>query len=254
MGWISRGSPYSSASPFVDVLQFPAVGGSGFVDAVGGNDAASAARMGGAFVDHLPFTGTGFVPSARLIPLWWAFPTRIPAGSALIRHFPDGKSAVIAAYSHVGVGWQIAPGASAPQRGVHHPSDVLGLYGEYAGERWLVDRLADGRIVLCSRSERPGWAVSARGLWYRLVEPSEMDRVYGMRVEASWRGLRFQVVDRAAEGTGVTAALVYIGHDAIAAETAQLAKTDQGVYEVAVPWAELTDISASEIEIPRAIE
>ncbi|WP_404443635.1 hypothetical protein LG315_10120 [Microbacterium marinum] len=245
------GSPYTAASPYIDVVQFAGVPSGTYVDAVGGTSTEAATAMGGDFVDHPPFTGTGFVPSSHSIPLWWAAPMRVPAGSVIMRYGADGESTLVGAYVHAGIGWQAAPGVRLQPEASLPLSPVLGVYAEIDGRRWIADVLGDGRIVLCAPTAEEGWTRSERGLWYQVVDPFKVDRVFATRITATADGLPFQVVDRRASQGAAVASLVYVGHDAYAAEAAGLTKTDQGVYERTADWNALGDVEAVEVELTR---
>lgn len=240
------GSPFREESETIDVLRLPP-SATLQLASPGTDDEAS----GPAFRDHSPLGGTGFVESAGgFVPYWWMAPSPIPAGSTLWRVHADGREEMLAAYAHVAAGW--LPGKADLQvrpAPVRNPQ-VLGLWAEHQGERLLADVLPDGTAILCSPDERPDWAQSPRGLWWREAARSDVDRIFVVRLLATWRGREFQVVAFEAQGQEQSAHLVYVGHDALDAESLELTKTDAGVYEAVVPAAELENLREAQADLP----
>lgn len=253
LGLAFPGSPIVAGMPHLDILRFDPNGFLSLEDAIGGDSAEAAARMGGPFVEPAPFTGTGFVATERAVPLWWLNPARIPAGAQLWRVFADGTRSILAVYPHVGIGWQTVPGLEVPGQGWVPPSQSMGIFATHSGARVVADVLADGRVVLASPEQLPGLTErSPRGLWWGLSDPASTSDLAGFRVRARWRGLLFDVVQRWPQVEGDVAQLLYAGRNAFEAEAAGLSKSDQGVYEAIAPWSELTDLEGVEIAPTRA--
>lgn len=191
------GSPIAADAPFVDLLRFVPNGLLTLVDAVGGTTVERAAQLGGSFVQPPPFTGTGFVATDHVVPLWWVEPARVPAGAQLWRIYADGARSMLAVYPHVGIGWQIVPGLDIGDRHAFPPSHMLGIFTTYRGERLFADLLVDGGVIVASPEPLPGLTErSERGLWWTVVEASTGGEPVGYRVRAHWRGLPFDVVHR----------------------------------------------------------
>ncbi|WP_394552982.1 hypothetical protein ACDF64_01325 [Agromyces sp. MMS24-JH15] len=240
------GSPLAPSFPFLDVVRIPITPYVRVTAATGGIDETGAALTGGAFIDHPPFTGTGFVGGVPegLIPLWWLDPVRIPAGTELWRIYADAHEELVAVFPGVAVGW-VAVGEYALEpesRGV--PSTLLNVFGNWRGARVFVDELPDGRVSVSSFEELPDTAQTSRGLWAAEVDLGEVTEIAAVRFTCTWRGLPFQVIDRY---TGDRARLVYLGRDVTKAEALQLTKTDAGVYEASVLWTELADLQGVEL-------
>lgn len=240
------GSPVDAAAPFVDLLKFESNGMLSLINATGGPTQELAERTGGPFVEPAPFTGTGFVAVAdHLVPLWWLEPTRIPAGAQLWRVQADGQSTLLAVYPHVGIGWQVVPGLDIGAVRRPMPSSLLGVFGTYQAERVFSDVLPDGSVIAASPAQLAGLENDGgRGLRWSVVEGVTPT---ALRVRAQWRGMPFHVIERSQSADGDVAGLLYAGRNYLVAEAAGLAKTDQGVYEAAVPWSELSDIEGVEI-------
>ena len=241
------GSPLTPDLPFLDVVRIPVTPFIAVVPAVGGTTPAEAALTGGDIIDRHPFTGNGFVGGIdQIVPLWWLDPVRVPAGSELWRIAADGSETFLAAYVHVGIGWATPTEAVAPRLGWVPPSETLGIFARWRGERVLADVLGDGSVIVCSPTDRDGMQESPRGVWWRQVPRDEVSDLSALRVTARWNGLPVQVVRRFAEEDLIRAEVVYIGRDADVAEAASLMKTDAGVYEATVAWDELAELQASE--------
>jgi hypothetical protein len=106
----------------------------------------------------------------------------------------------------------------------------------------MADVLPNGKVVVASDVELPGLLLVERGIWAATVDASEVSEVALLRMTGTWRGLPFQVVRSLSESE---LRLVYLGRDALAAEAAELQKTDAGVYEATVARDEVTDIQAA---------
>ncbi|MFH8251273.1 hypothetical protein ACH3VR_12955 [Microbacterium sp. B2969] len=236
------GSPFSAQSAAIDVLRFAASSLLRMVNATGIPSDQSGEPIGEGFVDHPPFTGNGFarVSGPHIVPVWWLEPTRVPPAAELWRIHADGREEFLTAYANVASGWQ-------PGSGTVLPSDVCGRFARWRGEQFLADVLTDGRVVLASYRERDGWRLTQRGLWAIVLERSEIEEVYALRLTATWRGLPFQIVRRWDAAEGPQARIVYLGRDSRVAEAARLDKTDAAVYEATAPLAELENLQGVEL-------
>jgi hypothetical protein len=225
--------PSFAGSPFVDVLRFASADSLTFVAATG---------VGGeGFIEPAPFTGTGFVPTERgIVPLWWVEPTRVPPGSELWRIHPDGREEFLSLYANVASGWQ-------PGHGRALPSDVCGRFARWNGGAVLADVLENGRVVLASYARTEDAKLTERGLWAWVVDATQIEQPYTLRLTARYKDLPFQVVRRWNDGDRVVARLVYLGRDATRAGQAGLERTDAGVYEVTAALEELTDVRGEEL-------
>lgn len=229
-------TPFSADAPFVDVVQLPPSPDLLLTSPAEGDGLPL-------LLDHEPFrSGSGFVDSAEgFVPVWWAAPSRLPAGSSLWRVSSDGTSRMIAGYASVAEGWIAAPGVELPATPLRD-AQVLGLRATWRGRELLADVLPDGRTIVCAPESFEGAARSERGIWWAEVPAAELEDVVVLRVLATWQGLPVQIVAIEPAENGAEAHLVYVGRDMLAAEAAGMAKTDAGVYESVVSAAELEDV------------
>ena len=218
------GSPFSPDEA-IDVLIFPTAPGMRLEDAVGGTERSELAKTGGAFLDRPPFLGTGFAPVDTAVPLWWLAPTRVSAGTVLVRFPASGEPVVLARYDDVGTGWRI-PGAEG--RRPSTPSVHVGTLASYDGGYRACD-LHEGMVVMFDPESRARIEVTR----------AEVGDVFELAVLGSWNGLDVRVVDRWSEDGEQLARCAYLGHDADIAEGLGLDKLEAGVYEVTVPEAQL---------------
>lgn len=229
-------SPFTASAPFCDIINLPAS-----PDLVLMSPAES--EDGVAVIDHAPFaSGSGFVDSAAsFMPVWWAAPSRIPAGASVWRISADQEPRMIAGYANVAEGWVAGPGVTLPATPVFN-AHLLGMRATWRGSELMVDLLPDGRIIVCSAEEIEGGERSSRGVWWTQVSRDELTDVVVLRVLATWKGAPVQVVALEETPDGVTSQVVYVGRDMLEAETAGMTKTDAGVYEAAVSADELSDL------------
>jgi hypothetical protein len=235
------GSPFSSDSTAVDVLRFRSTPFTRLVAATGASTAGGE-LLGEGFVDHPPFTGTGFVAvENHIVPLWWLEPTRVPPGAELYRIHGDGREELLATYLNVASGWQPA---SPPS---FLPADVVGTFATWHNTPVPADPLGADRVVVASPVEREGLRLTERGVWGGLVSADDLAEVYALRVTASWRGLPVQVVRRWQSEGRLLARLVFVGRDVRVAEAAGLQKMAAGAYEATAPIDELEDLQVVQL-------
>ncbi|GAB3564412.1 hypothetical protein GCM10027344_23100 [Spelaeicoccus albus] len=166
------GSPWSPDAEYLDVVRFAAPPSLYLHRAVGGNDAAAAAKMGGDFIERLPFSGNGFAtwPGGGMAPLSFLDEVRLPSGAELWRIARSGDQNLIGVYQDVGAGWARLDGGPAPTRDV--PSSLLGWTAVWQGVTFCADEVKDG-IALASPGEPPakypGFGMTGRGLWRRVA-------------------------------------------------------------------------------------
>jgi hypothetical protein len=267
------GSPFDPNQESLDLLLFPATPFTHLVPAVG-RTPASAGSMdrAGAFIDHPPFTGTGFAPAGGNtpeqlpVPVWWVDAARLPAGSEIWRVRRDGDRTLLGVFENVAQGW-VSPTAFTPAGPAGSAStsfaserasslaatdvpasDVLGIFGTWSGARCLVDLVGDGYAVIASYVDIPGAGLEPgpRGLFWRQVPAGQVQDVHEIRVTCTWRDAPFLLTSREQQSGGELAHLMYLGRDAVAAEALQLTKTDAGVYEATVPMNQLAGIQAQQ--------
>lgn len=229
-------SPFPADAAFVDILNLPAS-----PDLLLDSPADAADRP--AITDHEPFaSGSGFVDSAaRFLPVWWAAPSRVPAGASIWRVSADAPPRMIAGYASVAEGWIAAPGVELPATPAQS-TPLLGIRAVWRGREMISDVLPDGRWIVCGEDEFEGSELSARGLWWKEVPSGELSDVEVLRVLATWRGLPVQLVAIARDDSGENARVVYTGRDMPAAEAAGMTKTAAGVYEIVVAAGELDGV------------
>lgn len=229
-------SPFAAGEAFCDVINLPPSPDLMLVSPAEGDGVA-------AMTDHAPFaSGSGFVDSAAgFVPVWWAAPSRIPAGASVWRISADQEPRMIAGYASVAEGWVAGPGVTLPDTPVFN-AHLLGMRAMWRGSEHLIDLLPDGRVIVCSAEEIEGGEKSARDVWWTQVSRDELTEVVVLRVLATWREVPVQVVALEETPDGVTAQIVYVGRDMLEAEAAGMTKTDAGVYESAVPADDLIDL------------
>ena len=243
-------SPFTPDAPHIDTLRIPAASYLA-LQSPGTRDVVPPFR------DHPPTSGTGFVESASaMVPYWWLAPSALPAGTSLWRTHADGREEILAGYANVAEGWvSMRPDFGLPAVPVRSP-ELVGVWAEVAGERMLADVLPDGQVIVCSPQQREDMQQSARGVWWRHAVAEEVERIFAVRVVGRWRNRRVQLVGAERGESGDRAHIVFLGHDAIDAESLGLTKSDAGVYEGVVAAAEVADLNEEQTEVsaPRDAE
>lgn len=237
------GSPFAPGGP-VHVLLLRATAQLRVEDAVGGNDKEGAARTGGPFIDHPPFTGNGFAPwPGHVAPTYWLRHSRVPAGSELHRVDPGGRRVHIATYVDVATGWQAPAGAAplASHRVPPAPSRLVGPLATYRGETFAADPLGDGRVVLAAPSAAEGFEPTVLGRHRRVVAAGELDELFELLVRGTVSGLPVRAVDVVQDGGRRGLWVSYTGHVAMLAEGLGFTKIDAGLYETFVAPDALAD-------------
>ncbi|PCE16291.1 hypothetical protein AUC47_00075 [Microbacterium sp. SZ1] len=237
------GSPFTADAPYIDTLRIPAASYLA-LQSPGTRDVVPPFR------DHAPLSGTGFVETASaMVPYWWLAPSALPAGTSLWRTHADGREEILAGYANVAEGWvSVRPDFHLPSVPPRSP-ELVGVWAEVAGERMLADVLPDGRIIVCSPQQRDAMSQSARGIWWRAAGPDDIDRLFAVRVVGRWQNRRVQLVGVERGESGDRAHIVFLGHDAIDAESLGLAKSDAGVYEGVVAADEVTNLAEEQTDI-----
>lgn len=243
LGLAFPGSPFIADAPYLDTLRIPAASYLALA-------APGTADVVPPFRDHPPTSGTGFVESASaMVPYWWLAPSALPAGTSLWRTHADGHEEILAGYAHVAEGWvSVRPDFGLPAVPVRSP-ELVGVWAEVGGERMLADLLPDGTLIVCAPEEREGMQRSARGVWWRTAVPGDIDRLFAVRVVGRWQNRRVQLVGVERGEAGDRAHIVFLGHDAIDAESLGLTKSDAGVYEGVVPMADVTSLGEEQTDI-----
>lgn len=237
------GTPFTADAPHIDTLRVPAAGHLA-LEAPGTRDVVPPFR------DHPPVSGTGFVESASaMVPYWWLAPSALPAGTSLWRTHADGREEILAGYAHVAEGWiSVRPDFVLPAVPVRSP-ELVGIWAEVGGQRQLADILPDGTVIVCSPDEREGMQQSGRGVWWRTASSGEVERLFAVRVVGRWQNRRVQLVGVERGESGDRAHIVFLGHDAIDAESLRLTKTDAGVYEGVVAASDVRDLGEEQTDI-----
>lgn len=237
------GSPFTADAPYIDTLRIPAASYLA-LESPGTGDVIPPFR------DHPPLSGTGFVESASaMVPYWWLAPSALPAGTSLWRTHADGREEILAGYAHVAVGWvSVRPDFGLPTVPLRSP-ELVGIWAEADGERLLADVLPDGTIILCSPEQREGMQQSSRGVWWAATSRDRVDRIYAVRVVGRWQNRRVQLVGLERGESGDRAHIVFLGHDAIDAESLGLTESDAGVYEGVVSASEISGLGEEQTEI-----
>lgn len=236
-------SPFTAEAPYIDTLRVPAAAYLA-LEAPGTRDVVPPFR------DHPPLSGTGFVESASaMVPYWWVAPSALPAGTSLWRTHSDGREEILAGYAHVAEGWVSTRADFALQPVPPRSPELAGVWAEVGGERMLADLLPDGAVIVCSPQQREGMQQSSRGVWWRSADPDEVDRLFAVRVVGRWQNRRVQLVGVERGESGDRAHIVFLGHDAIDAESLGLTKTDAGVYEGLVAAGDVHDLGEEQTEL-----
>lgn len=228
------GSPFSDDE--VDVLIFPTAPTMQFEDAIGGTTREELHRTGGTFLERAPFLGTGFAPVDHAVPVWWLSPTRVAAGTRLVRFRSSGDPVVLAEYPDVATGW-LVPGQ--PGRLPAVPSGNVGTYVAIDGGYRLADRVDDHVVIYepstGERVERP---------------LADVEELFELQVLGTWNGLPVRVVARWDQDGEALARCVCLAHDADLAEGLGLERVEAGVYELTVPESSIDGLRTVKLEVP----
>ena len=249
------GSPFGEPVEVLDVLRFPANSNLSIERAIGGDDAESAQRNGGTFIEHPPFTGTGFVnTSFGSVPLYWVPTHRPPVGTELARHRDGRPVEVLARYGGAAVGWVFRDDLEAARP--PHRRDLSRFTGGLArawGSVYLADLADDGYVDVVTRDQdAPASFVPGVDGWRSArLDPDAIDEYFELDVRVPFDGLEFRVTGRRAAASGrETLEAVSLSHDVRILEGLGLTKVDRGVYEADLP-GELLDIGRTEqVQLP----
>ncbi|WP_123356825.1 hypothetical protein [Frigoribacterium sp. PhB160] len=236
------GTEFSPDLPYVDVMRFESTGALLLEQAVGGPDRETQRRTGGPFLEHPPFTGSGFTGDPEhVVPVSWLPHRRVPAGAELYRKAADGSSTYRGRFVSAAHGWEFV---DAVERGrVRQPRTVdrrVGGLARVGGVVDVADLVDDGATVVLARQggrpEGDGWTPTTPGMWARSVPASDVDEYSEIDVRVQHEGADFRVVGEFTDDGGGTRLIgIYMGHDAEFAEARGFIRTEAGVYERELP-------------------
>lgn len=252
-----RGSPFAPDHP-IDILHVPPSPSITTIPATGGTDQRSRQATGGTFIEHEPFTGTGFATTGDvMVPLMWLEQTRIPTGARLWRFSPGSdEPELIGTYHGPAFGWQNH--LADDEFHAVPPSKLVGFVAKFDGEAYSADVTLDEDdkpqvVTLVSHTEPQigGFRQTDAGIWARKVL-AENAEVFTLRATSTWHDLPVRVVDQGPGPDGQASVhIVSLAHDAIAAEKAGFSRLDAGVYVKTVPQDDVGKIVYTQ-QVPRA--
>lgn len=253
-----EGTPFSPEGP-IDILHFPTSPTAVVLPATGGVDEEGRKATGGTFVEHPPFSGTGFTAAGdAVVPLSWIEHTRLPSGARLWRFSPDAdEPQLIGTYHGVAFGWQ-----NHLEEDVFRavpPSKLVGHVAKTGAGTFAADVATDedgqpSVVTLVSHvePEGQGFTRTEAGMWAKKIPAEDADEIFELHATATWQGIPVRMVDQGPNAEGETVAHVTsLLHNAITAEQLGMDKLDVGVYEKTVQLPELTNVQYAQ-RVPRA--
>ncbi|WP_127130090.1 hypothetical protein [Georgenia sp. SYP-B2076] len=252
-------TPFAPDRP-IDVLHVPQSPTAVLVSATGGTDAPGRLATGGPFLEHPPFTGTGFASTGDVVaPLSWLEHTRLTPGSRLWRFTPGApEPELVGTYHGVAFGWQNhldgdSFHALAPSKYVGHVAKLP--LGTFAADVKTDDDGAPSVVTLVAMSDAAqehGFTKTTAGTWAKQVRAADVDELFEIHVGARWHGMPVRIVDQGPGADGEQFCRISsLAHDADLAERLHMDKVDAGVYETTVPLSALTDVVYAQ-RIPKA--
>ncbi|MEN0102824.1 MAG: hypothetical protein AAGC90_07850 [Curtobacterium sp.] len=250
-------TPFSGDMPYLDVLRFEAAPELFITPAMGGTDERTAALLGAMWIDHEPFTGTGFVPNDldRTVPLSWMPSHRIPYGAEIWRYDGSGPSTFVARYAGVHIGWVYRDDLQARRtlRG-RMISRYSGGIATVDGERYIGDILEETHVAIVRpdpAAEEDGFVQTSPGAWGKVVPIEDVSEFCELDIRIRWNGLDLRVSDEVPTGPGeIGLAATSLQHDSRLNEGLELTKLDADWYEATLPLDVLSGAEVRQTQRP----
>lgn len=225
------------------VLRFLAHTTQIFDTSFGGPTLEGAQKMGTTRVYPLPFTGTGYTPSAQPIPEYVMELSELPAGTELWRFEPDGSSSAVGKYIHRQIGWYpigdvgFGPGrywqAPVPLR----PTVRRGLVATYRGQGFDVDfGPRPGILTLHPLAGQPAPQDFTEGVLE--VPDAAVEELAYLRKLCTFRQAEFEIIGI----QGDQAVLHFLGENYEVARQLGLTEVDFRQWRAVVARTELSDV------------
>ncbi len=218
-----------------------------FETSFGGPTLEGAQKMGTTRVYPVPFTGTGYTPSASPIPEYVMELNELPAGTELWRFEPNGESRSVGKYVNRQVGWiptgdvGFGPGRYWESPVPLRPTVRRGLVARYRGQEFDADfAQRPGTLLLYPLPGHPAPEDFAERDGYRYLEIPDavVDQLGYLRKLCVHRGERFEVLGI----QGDQAVLHYLGENYETARRLGLTEVDFRQWRTVVPRTELSDV------------
>jgi hypothetical protein len=229
-----------------------------FDTSFGGPTLEGAQKMGTGRVYPVPFTGTGYTPSAQPIPEYVMELAELPAGTELWRFEPDGQGRSVGKYLNRQTGWiptgdvGFGPGrywqAPVPLR----PTVRRGLIGRYRGQEFDIDfGPAPGSVLLHPLAGQPAPPDFTEGNGARFLEVPDavVEDLVHLRKLCTWRGAEFEIIGI----MGENAVLHFLGENYEIAQQLGLSEVDFRQWRALASRNELSDVRDEARPIQRGL-
>ncbi|MGZ3142017.1 hypothetical protein ACVDFE_08470 [Lentzea chajnantorensis] len=229
-----------------------------FETSFGGPDLEGARKMGTTRVYPLPFTGTGYTPSATPIPEYVMELSEFAAGTELWRFEPNGEGRSVGKYVDRQVGWVptgdvgFGPGRYWQGPVPLRPTVRRGLMARYRGQDFEVDFAPrPGALIL---HPFPGQTVpedftDRNGHWSLELPDAAVEELVHVRKLCTYRGAPFEVLG--IQSDQVT--LHYLGENYQQAQELGLTEVDFRQWRTFATRGEVTDVRDEVRPLPRGL-
>ncbi|MET8759366.1 hypothetical protein [Lentzea sp. NPDC004782] len=225
------------------VLRFLAHTTQLFDTSFGGPTLEGAQKMGTTRVYPVPFTGTGYTPSAQPIPEYVMELAELPAGTELWRFEPNGEGRSVGKYIHRQIGWYpigdvgFGPGRFWQAPVALRPTVRRGLVATFRGQSFDVDfGQRPGVLVLHPLAGQPAPQDFVEGVLE--VPDAAVEELGHQRLLCTFRGAEFEVIGI----QGDQAVLHFLGENYEIAQQLGLTEVDFRQWRTVVPRGELADV------------
>ncbi len=222
LGLDGEEGPFGAAPEHVDVVRF---GTNPLMDLRIPTNAPGLAEV------PWPTYETGFLRNAA--PVWILTMTRMPVSARYIRIAADGTEREFSRYQGAARGWQAATGYFPPLHliGPRAKFDALDLPCSYVADQQSVE------LVWVGDDHVPEGFVQTQPRVHARVVPVAECEVFDIALLARWREHRVRILQQVGEQ-----ALVLLTPTSLAeAEELGAAQVEPGIFQAAVPAAELED-------------
>ncbi|SMC65392.1 hypothetical protein [Lentzea albidocapillata] len=229
-----------------------------FDTSFGGPTLDGAQKMGTTRVYPLPFTGTGYTPSANPIPEYVMELAELPAGTELWRFEPDGTGRSVGKYPNRQTGWiptgdvGFGPGRYWQAPVPHRPTVRRGLIGRYRGQDFDIDfGPAPGSVLLHPLAGHPAPPdfTEEGGARFLEVPDAVVEDLQLVRTLCTYRGAEFEIVGV----FGEQAVLHFVGENHETAEQLNLSEVDFRQWRTLAQRNEVSDIRGDARPIQRGL-
>ncbi|MGI5504306.1 hypothetical protein [Lentzea sp. CA-135723] len=227
-----------------------------FATSFGGPTLDGARKMGTTRVYPVPFTGTGYTPSANPIPEYVMDLAELPAGTELWRFDPDnagGRS--VGKYVNRQTGWiptgdvGFGPGRYWQAPIPHRPTVRRGLIGRYRGQDFDIDfGTTPGSVLLHPLVGQPA-PQDFNQDGFLEVPDAAVEDLQLVRTVCTFRGAEFEIIGV----LGDEAVLHFLGENYETAQQLGLSEVDFRQWRTVARRAEVSDIRGDARPIRRGL-